>query len=189
MTNRKFTLLIDQDDVLAEYITGVTCAFNEKYNTAYTAEDCNTWDLYSVFGEEVETVMHKPELFRNLEPVKDAIEVFERLYLCGLFEMYIVSAANPCSVEAKCQWLKEFLPFFPEERFIMCRRKNMIKGDFLLDDGMHNIEAFASEGGIPIIFDRPHNRGLGKGYYRVSSWLEFENLIMTLCNGKKEEII
>lgn len=189
MKNGKYTLLIDQDDVLAEYIAGVTCAYNEKYRTSFTAEDCITWNLYSVFGKEVDTVMHEPELFRHLEPVKDALEVFERLYRCGLFEIYIVTAANPSCVEAKCQWIKEFLPFFPEEQFIMCRRKYMIKGDFLLDDGMHNIEDFASFGGTPIIFERPHNRGMGKAYYRVQSWLEFEELIMTLCKQKREEII
>ena len=65
MKEEKYTLLIDQDDVLAEYIQGVTDAYNEKY-----------------------------------------------------------------------------LPFFPIDRVIICKRKSVIKGDFLLDDGMHNIEEF-----------------------------------------------
>lgn len=188
MFQKKYTLLIDQDDVLAEYIEGVTKAYNEKYHTSISADECKTWNLYNVFGEEVETVMHEPELFRHLEPVKDALEVFERLYRSNLFEVYIVTAANLSCVEAKSQWLKEFLPFFPEDRFIVCRKKFMIKGDFLLDDGMHNIEAFASCGGTPIIFDRPHNRNVGKQFYRVHNWLEFEKLIMELC-AKQEKAI
>ena len=145
---KKYTLLIDQDDVLAEYIQGVTQAYNEKYNTCISAKECVSWDLYQVFGEEVETVMHEPDLFRKLEPVKDAIEVFKRLYTSNLFEMYIVTAANAKSVPAKVEWIKEHLPFFPIDRVIICQRKNMIKGDFLLDDGMHNIEAFAKDGGF-----------------------------------------
>lgn len=181
MEQKKYTLLIDQDDVLAEYIKGVIKAYNHKYQTNFTADDCTSWDLASVFGEEIDTVMHEPDLFRHLEPVRDALQVFERLYRSQLFEIYIVTAANLSCVEAKSEWLKEHLPFFPEEQFIVCRRKYMIKGDFLLDDGMHNIEAFAQEGGIPVIFDRPHNRGLGKDYKRVSSWLEFEAFIMAYC--------
>ena len=185
MLAKKYTLLIDQDDVLAEYITGVVERYNEKYGTAFTANDCKTWDLYQVFGKEVDTVMHEPELFRNLQPVEDALQVFERLYRSGLFEMFIVTAANPACVEAKADWLKEYLPFFPKDRLIVCKHKYMIKGDFLLDDGMHNIEDFAKAGGMPIIFDRPHNRESSTKYHRVKSWLEFEGLILALTENSK----
>lgn len=187
MKQKKYTLLIDQDDVLAEYIQGVTKAYNEKYNTCISANECVSWNLYQVFGEEVDTVMHEPELFKKLEPVKDAIEVFERLYKSGLFEMYIVTAANPTCVPAKIEWIKEKMPFFPTDRVIFCHRKYMIKGDFLLDDGMHNIEDFKEAGGIPIIFERPHNKHKGKGILRVRNWLEFEALIMQKCYSRQLE--
>lgn len=187
MTQKKYTLLIDQDDVLAEYIQGVTKAYNEKYNTCISANQCISWNLYQVFGEEVDTVMHEPELFKELEPVKDALEVFERLYKSALFEMYIVTAANPICVPAKIEWIKKYLPFFPTDRVIFCHKKYMIKGDFLLDDGMHNIEEFKEAGGIPIIFDRPHNEFKGSGILRVKGWVEFEELIMKICYLEQSE--
>ena len=187
MNEKKITILIDQDDVLAEYIKGVTKAFNDKYKASIDAEECTSWNLYSVFGEEVETVMHEPDLFRHLEPVKNALEVFERLYRSNLFEMYIVTAANPKSVDAKFEWIKEHLPFFPEDRVIICKRKYMVKGDILLDDGMHNIEEFLESGGTPIIFDRPHNRHKGQGITRVRDWLTFERVIMEMCYPEKLE--
>ena len=187
MAQKKYTLLIDQDDVLAEYIQGVTKAYNEKYNTTISAKECVSWNLYQVFGERVETVMHEPDLFRNLEPVKDAIEVFERLYKSGYFEMYIVTAAQATCVPAKIEWIKTHLPFFPIDRVIICHRKYMIKGDFLLDDGMHNIEEFAQTGGRPIIFERPHNQFKGEGILRVKGWLEFEKLITKLCSLEEIE--
>ena len=49
MKEEKYTLLIDQDDVLAEYIQGVTDAYNEKYDTCISADECVTWNLYPVF--------------------------------------------------------------------------------------------------------------------------------------------
>ena len=180
MNQKKMTILIDQDDVLAEYIKGVTKAYNDKYDADIPVEACTSWDLHSIFGEEIETVMHEPELFRNLEPVEHAIEVFERLYKSNLFEMYIVTAAHPRSVEAKFEWIKEHLPFFPEDRVIVCKRKYVIKGDVLLDDGMHNIEAFLEKGGTSIVFDRPHNRHQGQGIMRVKDWLTFEKMVMEL---------
>ena len=63
----------------------------------------------------------------------------------------------------------------------------MIKGDFLLDDGMHNIEEFLEAGGTPIIFDRPHNRHKGQGIIRVKDWLTFERVIMEMCYPEKLE--
>ncbi len=178
MNRDKITLLIDQDDVLAEYIQEVTRVYNQKYDTNITTDMCNNWNLHKVFGERIETVMHDPEIFRNLEPTKDAIEVFTRMYFSGLFEMYIVTAAQASSVEAKHEWINNYLPFFPEEHIIICRKKSMIRGDYLLDDGMHNIEAFASSGGKPIIFNRAHNLEHEASYNRVSGWKEFERLIL-----------
>ncbi len=178
MNKSKITLLIDQDDVLAEYIKEVTRVYNDRYNTNITTDMCTNWNLHKVFGERIETVMHDPEIFRNLEPTKDAIEVFTRMYFSGLFEMYIVTAAQAGSVEAKHEWINNYLPFFPEEHIIICRRKHMIRGDYLLDDGMHNIEAFASSGGIPVIFNRAHNIEHESNHTRVSGWKEFERLIL-----------
>lgn len=185
MRHKKPVLLIDQDDVLAEYIKGVTLAFNDKYHTSFEVDTCNSWNLTSVFGDEIETVMHEPKLFENLEPAKDAISVFERLYKSDLFDMYIVTAARPECVPAKYKWLQKHLPFFPKERFIVCSCKYMIKGDYLLDDGMHNIEDFAKSGGVPIVYSRPHNLNQGKEYYRVNDWKSFEQFILSQCYPEK----
>lgn len=178
---RKPILLVDQDDVLAEYIKGVIVEFNKEYDTDFTIEDCVDWDLVSIFGEQILDAMHRPKLFRELEPVANAIEVFERLYKSNLFEMYIVTAAHPSSVEPKHEWIKEYMPFFPLNHVIVCSKKQMIKGDYLLDDGLHNIKDFAEVGGTPIIFDRPHNRKEGIDYTRIGNWLEFEEWIMNEC--------
>ncbi|MEG0013176.1 MAG: hypothetical protein RR324_07245 [Cellulosilyticaceae bacterium] len=187
MSSNKPILLIDQDDVLVEYIVAVVTAFNNKYGTSFKASECNSWNLISIFGEEIMTVMHEPDLFKDLEPVKDAIETFERLYRSNLFEMYIVTAAHPRTVEAKYEWIKEHMAFLPQSNIIVSSAKHMIRGDYLLDDGMHNIRAFAKSGGVPIIFDRPHNKLEGKEFQRIGSWKEFEILIMNECYADLSE--
>lgn len=181
MTNQKVTLLIDQDDVLASYMSAVTAAYNQKYHTNIKEEACISWDLYTVFGQEIDTIMHEPDLFRNLKPVPHALEVFERLYKSDLFDMYIVTAANPRTVEAKYEWITRYLPYFPKNHVIICSNKFMVKGDYLLDDGMHNIEDFTKAGGKAIVFDKPHNTSIPHNYPRVSTWLEFETFIINEC--------
>lgn len=181
MINQKPVLLVDQDDVLAEYIKTVTHTFNKIHQTNFKPEDCNCWDLENVFGNKVFDIMYEASLFRKLEPVPHALEVFERLYKSNLFEIFIVTAAHPASVEAKYEWIKEHLPFFPLNHIIICSSKYMVKGDFLLDDGMHNINAFGEYGGTPIIFNRPHNIEDLSGYERINNWLEFEKLIIEKC--------
>ncbi len=181
MTNKKITLLIDQDDVLADYMSAVVTAYNTKYHTDIKEEACISWDLYGVFGKEIDTVMHEPELFRNLKPVPYALEIFERLYMSGLFDLYIVTAANPRTVEAKYEWIEKYLPYLPKNHIIVCSSKFMIKGDYLLDDGMHNIEDFVKAGGRAVVFNKPHNMHTTHNYPRVSNWLEFESLIVNEC--------
>lgn len=181
MQYKKPVLLIDQDDVLAEYVKGLTELYNKKYKTNFTVNDCTCWDIASVLGERVHEIMYESELFLNLEPVPKAIETFERLYKSGLFEMYIVTAAHPKSVEAKFQWLNKYMPFFPKSNVIVTSSKFMIKGDYLLDDGMHNIIEFLDAGGKAIVFERPHNQSERLGYVSVEGWEAFENLIMKEC--------
>lgn len=188
MNQNKITLLIDQDDVLAEYIRGLLLAYNKKFSTTIQYDACISWDLHSIFGENVEEVMHEPDLFRSLEPVKDALLVFKRLFDSGLFDMYIVTAADPRCVEAKFEWIRRHLPFFPEDHVIICKKKYMIKGDYLLDDGMHNIEDFERNGGIPVIFERPHNKNKGDHLQRVTNWLSFERFIMNEYTKRMNEI-
>lgn len=48
LQERKPILLVDQDDVLAEYIKGVIVEFNKEYDTDFTIEDCVDWDLVSI---------------------------------------------------------------------------------------------------------------------------------------------
>ena len=61
----------------------------------------------------------------------------------------------------------------------------MIKGDYLLDDGMHNIQDFVKNGGKVVVFDKPHNKHICHDYPHVSNWLEFEHFIINECYPEK----
>lgn len=169
-------ILVDQDDVLALFVHGVVQKFNARYGTNFTIEDCNQWNLENVFGPKVWDLVKEEGFFWNLEPVPGALEVFKRLYTSGRYDMYIVTASEPHAYVEKIQWLEYYMPFFSiDKHFISCKSKDAVWGDVLLDDGMHNIEAFHGIG-ESIVFDRPHNRHL-IGFKRIYNWYEFEQYI------------
>lgn len=166
-------ILVDQDDVLALFVDGLVKKFNKRFKTNYTPQDCNQWNLENVFGPEVWDIVHKKGFFRDLEPVPGAIEVFQRLYTSGRYDMFIVTASEPSAYMEKVEWLQHYMPFFSiDKHFIACKTKDAVWGDVLLDDGLHNIQAFIGIG-ESIIFNRPHNQHL-IGFKRIYDWYEFE---------------
>ena len=178
-------ILIDQDNVLAELIPEVIKRFNKTYGVNRSHEECIEWDLTNIFGPEIEDIFFEEGLFRDLKPVDGALEVFERLYKSGKYDIYIVTASEPFAYGEKVQWLQKHLPFFPIKNLIACHRKDAVWGDILLDDGAHNIKAFDGIG-EPIVFDRPNNRSL-EGYKRVYDWYEFEDYINMKFYGHNEK--
>ena len=80
--------------------------------------------------------------------------------------------------------LFRWFPFITWDQVIIAKRKQLIRGDVLIDDGIHNLE-----GGeyIKILMTAPHNRSYdaeGNGMIRVNSWKEIEKVIDGLSAGE-----
>lgn len=173
--NRKPIILLDQDEVLADYITEILSRYNETYNTNFTNEDIVHWKIAEILGEEVNDIMFEPEIFSKLNPVAGAIEGVKGLIESNLFNVYIVSAAHPKVCLNKYQWVKEHMPFFSTDNIMFTSHKELVQGDVLVDDGLHNIEKFKN--GEPIIFDQAHNRNISS-YHRVYDWLDLTKYLL-----------
>ena len=73
--------------------------------------------------------------------------------------------------------LFRLFPFLSWDRVIVTRRKQLIRGDVLIDDGIHNLE-----GGdyTKILFTAPYNRDYdaeANGMIRVKNWDEIVRII------------
>jgi 5'(3')-deoxyribonucleotidase len=73
--------------------------------------------------------------------------------------------------------LFRWFPFITWDQVIITSRKQLIRGDVLIDDGIHNLE-----GGdyVRILMTAPHNKSYdaeGNGMIRVSSWDDIEKVI------------
>lgn len=185
-------ILVDQDEVLAEWGKRILEWYNvDKLIEAkelgtefkpFTLEDMKHWELKMNLGPGSEVYlrnyMRYPNFYQDLEPVPGAIDGMKALIAAG-HEVKIVTSIPKCAglaYEGKLQWLREYMPFFSLKKFYAVSEKYEVKGDILLDDGLHNLGPFKDlGGGVPVAFDRPWNQSW-KGE-RVKSWPEFVEYI------------
>lgn len=75
--------------------------------------------------------------FSRLEPIKGAIEAFNKLRDCGKYECYILTRPSVLNIHCyteKAEWIKEYLGEDVLENMIISCDKSLIMGDYLIDD-------------------------------------------------------
>ncbi|KZZ60550.1 hypothetical protein, partial [Oleiphilus sp. HI0123] len=75
--------------------------------------------------------------YQSLEPIKDAISVFKWLCEQANFDVYILTApslCNPMCYSEKRLWVEQHLGSEHVHRLIISYHKNLLKGDYLIDD-------------------------------------------------------
>ena len=120
MTKKK-TLYIDMDNVLVDFQSGI-----DRLSLQFQTEFENRLD-------EV------PGIFGLMKPIPGAIEAYKQLSL--KFDTYILSTApweNPLAWNDKLIWVKKNLGDIAYKRLILSHHKNLLRGDFLVDDRPNN---------------------------------------------------
>jgi 5'-nucleotidase len=88
-----------------------------------------------------------PGVFSLMDPMPGALEAYAEL--CGLFETFILSTApweNPSAWTDKLLWAKTYLGDLCTKRLILTHRKDLNRGDFLVDDRPHRGRAQEFQG-------------------------------------------
>lgn len=181
---KKPRILFDQDDVLFDFVGEVIRRHNKKTGQNRNIDECLSWNMEKHYGKGIMDIVYEPDFFASLKPKEESIEVFKRMYLSGKYDIRIVTAAMPHGYMGKIESIKKHLPFFDLKHFIACSDKGSVWGDFLIDDAIHNLEAF-SHTGEGILFDMPHNKSDEK-FKRVCTLQDAEKYINECCfeNGR-----
>ena len=108
------------------------------------------------FGGHIETVMREnpylneeyagredeiPNIFRHAPPIEGAIEAVKKLEESGKYELYIATAApwgNPTAAMDKRLWIVEHFGELFKKKMAITHLKNMLIGDYLIDDRTKN---------------------------------------------------
>ena len=119
--HQKDIVYVDMDNVLVDFQSGI---------------DAITEDEREKYRGRLDEV---PEIFSLMKPNKDAVKSFK--WLTEHFEVYILTTApweNPSAWSDKLMWVKKHLGDSAKKRLILSHHKNLLKGEFIIDDRTNN---------------------------------------------------
>lgn len=191
-----FTVLLDSDEVIANLLEHWADVYNNQYDDDLTVEEFGgEWDGISkvvkpAAKDKVYDILKEPGFFQALAPVEGAVDGTLWLVEKG-FNVFVVTAysADPEMAKGKVAWFQQHLPFITDtERLILCKHKDQILGDMLVDDSVKNLKKWhrvmcaLGRDCHPICFAAPHNMGAEQEPFvstRVDNWKELRSYIET----------
>lgn len=136
----------------------------------------------------VDRILYSPKYYRNLKPYPLMVDFVKRLYTLLDGRIYIASCYLPDKGEStpymdKREWVKEYLPFIPEENIILIPdgvnksewvanhlKREINKNDILFDDYHKNLTEWKEAGGFPVkVLNKVNSTYSLPGIYRISA--------------------
>lgn len=115
-TMTKKRVFIDMDNTLCDYAG--------RYREIRESSEVHLPYPQSIYG-----------FFTSLDPLPGALEAYRQLE--EYFEVYILTAPsyyNPLCYTEKRVWVEQHLGLERTPHLIICQRKGLLKGDYLIDD-------------------------------------------------------
>lgn len=168
------TILVDMDEVLERMIDTWVSWLNAKFGTTVKYDDITKWDIEQFFPGVPETEVYAPlrcdEFWDDIKPRDGAVNAIRRLIDRG-HEVYVLTNSHYKSLASKMEnVLFKYFPFLTWDNVIIAANKQMVWGDILVDDALHNLI-----GGhyFKILMDAPYNRSVNDREYdlhRAYNW-------------------
>ena len=179
MSDKKI-VLCDADDTIENLCETWIGYLNRKYGTNVNVEDIVDWNIAKFFPSLTKEMVFEPtfnkEFWKHILPIDGCYNVLEQVN--NRHRLYIVTATNYQTCDTKIERILNLFPFLQWSQFIIAAKKQLVYGDYLIDDGVHNFEGGHYKG---ILFDRPHNRLFDDktaGLTRVHTWDEIGNILL-----------
>lgn len=130
---KKKVLYIDMDGVVADFWYAIKL-YQPKI------DDKKYFPSYADQEKEVDAICERnPHIFRFLLPMKGSIEATKPLF--EKFDVYFLSTPMweiPESYSDKRLWLEKYYGDLANKRLILTNRKDLVIGDYLVDDRLKN---------------------------------------------------
>lgn len=122
-------LFFDMDNVLVDFASGIARLDAE------------------IIKEYEDRLDEVPGIFALMDPMPGAMEAVRRL--AEKYDVYILSTApwnNPSAWADKVAWVTRYMDDVFHKRLILSHRKDLLKGDYLIDDRpKHGADSFDGE--------------------------------------------
>lgn len=162
-------IIVDMDEVLADVIPKFTALYERYFGRKLHPEDYAGKKIYDLPGAaHIRNHLHDPGFFLDLPVMPHAREVMR--WLARHYDVYVATATMefPNSLPDKYVWLRREFPFISWRRLVFCGSKEVLVGDYMIDDHVSNVERF---GGKALLYTASHNL-YEKRFTRVDDWLE-----------------
>jgi len=181
-------VILDIDGVLADTHLELLKRYNNEYRTNLTKSDLLHWDLTKVQKKGTDMIkhFHTPGFFANLPVYEGAKQGVAALASIRCVELFIASASTTVGFSEKEQWAKQNFPEIPKDNIIFAVRKDLLAGDIMVDDALHNIASSICTS--TIIFNQPWNSNanlLRTNLFRANSWNDVVRIIYCLLQNRK----
>ena len=183
------TILVDMDDTIEQLLKALVKRANERFGRCATVDEVTDWSIVCAFPglEKIQILdfMCEPDFWENVEPVPGAAEGLKHFMDEG-HQVYVVTATESEHVAGKMKGvLFRYFPFISWDRVIVTSRKQMIRGDVLIDDGIHNLEGGDYR---KILFTAPYNKDYdaeANGMIRADNWDDVVRIVVWMAAGKE----
>lgn len=187
---RKLTVLVDMDDTVENLVEAWVEYLNNMYGVSVDTEDVVDWNICKAFptlsSNEVYAPLLEDEMWKTVKP-KDGAQKYLGKLLNDGHRIYIVTTSSYKALNAKMEHvLFKYFPFITWNDVIITSNKQLINGDVLIDDGVHNLEGGSY---YRILMNANHNKAYNaeaNGMVRAFSWKEVYLLVSGLANRKCE---
>lgn len=163
-------VLLDCDNVLADFTGLVLDKIHERTENRYTHRHVVMYDILACLPESKDVkrnawdAVKSEGACRAIKPFLDAFEGVKQLR--EIADIHVVTTPLEGSVHwihERKAWLNEHFSFGHQD-ITFTHRKDLIDGDFIIDDKPENVLRF---GGL--LWDQPYNRNV-RHPRRVANW-------------------
>ena len=179
---KDFTIGLDVDGVLADFVGKVLYYQNSIFKTKFQHSDMTSYHIESILGETnlalIFEIMEDNGDVKYFDLVPGAIELVASLRALGK----VVFVTAPCRkyrawADDRKFWLEQHFSA-KEKDIVSLKDKTLFNGQVLIDDANSNIEEWLNTGRAAIRVSQPWNKG-GKGK-AVDNLLDIPDLIMDI---------
>lgn len=171
----KSKIILDCDDVLYPCNQKAVELLNEEKGTKFTIDHIWKWGIMDSDLDERLKFFKDPSFIRELPPCEGARRFIRALSRMG--EIFVATSVAPACAGERVTSILKYFPEIPPENILIGSRKDMLHGDILLDDAMHNIVNSRIQ--YPVLFRQPWNRR-ESGALAVSTYDEFLSFVQMI---------
>ena len=185
---KKLTVLCDADDTIEDMLPYWIDELNQKHDLSVQKADIKAWDMRKAFPtltvDQIYEPVRQKAFWNRITPVRNSALFLKEIMEDG-HDLYIVTASHYSMLDVKIAKILDMFPFLSWKQIIVAYDKQLVHGDVIIDDGIHNL--IGNPCPHKFLFHQPHNANIDEtqfGIQRVRSWDEIYGKILVASYKK-----